>query len=49
MEALWLPMALASMFEETGDMHGEKGEPMFQGGREAWTKIGLKFQGDADV
>ena len=35
-EALWLPSALASMLEETGDMHGEKGDPMFQGGKEAW-------------
>ena len=43
LEALWLPSALANMFEsalvsmleETGDMHGENGEPMVQGGREA--------------
>ena len=31
-----MPSALASMLEETGDMHGEKGDPMFQGGKEAW-------------
>ena len=47
-DALWLPSALASMLEETGDMHGEKGGPMFQGGREAWAKIGQKFQGGAE-
>ena len=43
LEALWLPSALANMFEsalvsmleETGDVHGENGEPMVQGGREA--------------
>ena len=43
LEALWLPSALANMFEstlvsmleETGDVHGENGEPIVQGGREA--------------
>ena len=45
LEALWLPSALASMLEETGDMHGEKGEPIFQGGREACAKIRFMFQG----
>ena len=43
LEALWLPSALVnmlesalvSMLEETGDVHGENGELMVQGGREA--------------
>ena len=35
-EALWLPSALARTLELTGDMHGEKGDPMVQGGKEAW-------------
>ena len=35
-KALWLPSALARMVVETGDIHGEKGELMFQGGKEAW-------------